>query len=241
SRRTLGLGFAVSACLASTARGQDPLPIYPENYKVYLENDRVRVLDFRLKRGAKEESHAHPAHVVYVLTGFKIRFTLPDGRTVIRTTASGDVLFSEAITHASENIGDTDAHGILMELKTPAARAGRAASAESAPADLLTAVTFIRGMAGKETEVKRELLALTAPTRAEPGALRYDLYQSVDRPDDFMRIEVWRSREALEAHKLTPHLRASFERRKDQGWKTEITRWRRVPEEAGEELAAFGR
>jgi quinol monooxygenase YgiN len=46
-----------------------------------------------------------------------------------------------------------------------------------------------------------------------------------------MRLEVWRSAEALELHKVSPYLRASFERRKDQGWQTEITRWTRVPED----------
>jgi quinol monooxygenase YgiN len=56
-----------------------------------------------------------------------------------------------------------------------------------------------------------------------------------------MRFEVWRDAEALEAHKATPHLKASFERRKDAGWMTEITRWARVPEEAAEERAALAR
>jgi quercetin dioxygenase-like cupin family protein len=103
---------------STTAHSQDPLPLYPENYKVLVENDRVRVLDFRLRKGDREDAHAHPAHVVYVLTGFRIRFTLPDGKTMIRETRDGEVLFSEAVTHASENIGETDAHGILVELKT---------------------------------------------------------------------------------------------------------------------------
>ena len=29
------------------ALAQDPVPLYPDNYKVLLENDRVRVLDFQ--------------------------------------------------------------------------------------------------------------------------------------------------------------------------------------------------
>jgi quinol monooxygenase YgiN len=56
-----------------------------------------------------------------------------------------------------------------------------------------------------------------------------------------MRIEVWRDSEALELHKATPHLKASFEHRKDAGWMTEITRWERVPEERGEQRAALAR
>jgi quinol monooxygenase YgiN len=218
--RTLrALAFASAALLPHTARAQDPVALYPENYRVLLENERVRVIDFRLAKGASEKAHHHRQHVAYVLQGFRIRFTFPDGSTALRETKSGDVLFSEEVTHASENIGDTDAHGILVELKQPARKAAL---------DPLTAVTFIRGVPGKEAELERELLALTAPTRAEPGALRYDLYRSASAPNQFMRLEEWRDEAALEAHKQTPHLRASFEKRQQQGWSTEITLWRRV-------------
>jgi len=71
-------------------------------------------------------------------------------------------------------------------------------------------------------------LALTDPTRAETGNLVYDLYQSPERKNRFMRFEVWRTPAALEFHKTTPHLKESFERRKNQGWMTEITTWKRV-------------
>jgi quinol monooxygenase YgiN/quercetin dioxygenase-like cupin family protein len=214
--------------MASARSQQDPLTLYPENYKVLVENDRVRVLDFKLKQGAKEKSHMHPAHVVYVLTGFKIRFTFPDGKTAIRETKTGDVLFSEATIHASENIGTTDAHGILVELKTPAAYK---AGANPADPNLLSTVTFITGKKGGEEELKRELLALSAPTRAEAGNIQYDLYQSPNKKNQFMRFEVWRSAQALEDHKATPHIKASFDKRQKQGWKTEIIPWKRVAED----------
>jgi beta-alanine degradation protein BauB len=235
------LAVAALACLGRVpdARAQDLVPLYPENYKVLIENDRVRVLDFRLRKGATEQFHMHPAHVLYVLEPFTIRFKLPGGRTAERRTRAGEVLYSEAVVHSPTNVGETDAHGILIELKGQSAAASGGASA--ALGELLTAVTFIQGQPGKDDEVKRELLALTAPTRAEPGALGYDLYQSMDRPRRFMRIEVWRDAQALEDHKATPHLKASFERRKNAGWMTEITRWRRVPEEAAEERAALAR
>jgi quinol monooxygenase YgiN/quercetin dioxygenase-like cupin family protein len=228
--RMLAFVLAAMAGPPAAVGAQDPLPLYPDNYKVILENDRVRVLDFRLRKDAKEVSHAHPAHVVYVVKGFKIRFTFPDGRTAIRETKQGDVLFSEAVTHATENIGGDEAHGILVELKTGGAGSGKAASAPGGTGmeDRLTAVTFIRGAEGREAEIERELLSLTGPTRAEPGSIQYDLYQSTTRRNEFMRFEVWRSPEDLELHKATPHLRASFQRRKNQGWMTEITLWKRI-------------
>ena len=114
------------------------------------------------------------------------------------------------------------AHGILVELKASTTEV-------TSNTDLLTAVTFITGKPGKEEELQRELLALSAPTRAEPGNITYDLYQSPERANEFMRFEVWRTADALEAHKSTPHLKASFQKRQEQGWMTEITLWKRVP------------
>ncbi len=199
----------------------DPVPMYPNNYKVLFENDRVRVLDFVLRKGDTEDFHYHPANISYILTGFKIRFSFPDGSSRVREAKAGDVFFSEAVTHSPVNIGDTDAHGILVEMKTlPAASA--------AGTNPLTAVTFIHGLEGMEQQLKSHLLSLEAPTRAEPGCFAYDLYQSADKKNEFMRFEVWRDLAALEAHKQSPHLKASFEQRQKEGWKTEITLWNRV-------------
>lgn len=205
---------------AGAVIAQDPVPLYPANYKVLLENERVRVLDFQLQKGAKEDFHAHPAAVTYVLAPFRIRFTFPDGSTRIREAKAGEVFYGDALTHASENIGDTVAHGLLIEMKS----AGKSMS----EADLLTAVTFIRGPEGSEQDLLTELLSTSAPTRAESGNVRYDLYQSPTNKNYFMRFEIWRNAQALEDHKLTPHLKASFERRKNKGWMTEITTWKRV-------------
>ncbi len=224
TKKTLALGFAALAFFSTRALSQDPVPLYPKNYKILFENDRVRVIDFVLRKGDTEDFHSHRPHVAYILTGFKIRFTFPDGRMVIRETKAGDVLFSEAVTHSPVNIGDTDAHGIMVELKEPDKMGANGNDSD----ELLTAVTFIHGLAGKEEEMKNHLLSLTAPTLAEPGCLTYDLYQSPERKNEFMRFEVWRNDEALELHKMMPHLKASFELRKQQGWTTEITRWKRV-------------
>lgn len=223
--REILLGLFALILFAGAATAQDPVPLYPENYKVLLENDRVRVLDFRLNKGAREDLHAHPAAVTYVLTPFKIRFTFADGSTRIREAKAGDVFYGDALTHASENIGDTDAHGLLIEMKP-------AAKSMPTEADLLTAVTFIRGPEGSEQELLTELLSTTAPTRAESGNVRYDLYQSPTNKNVFMRFEVWRNEQALEDHKATPHLKASFERRKNKNWMTEITTWKRISDGA---------
>lgn len=226
TKRRLVLSLFGVMVLTTAALAQDPVPIYPDNYKVLLENDRVRVLEFSLKRGAKENFHHHPAAVTYVLAPFKIRFTFPDSTMRVREAKAGEVFFGEAVIHASENIGDTDARGILVEMKS------QAKPSMPSEMDLLTAVTFIRGPEGGEEDLMRELLSTTAPTRGEPGNLKYDLYQSTNNRNHFMRFEIWRNPQALEDHKQTPHLKASFERRKNQNWMTEITTWRRVADGA---------
>ncbi len=224
-RKSMLLGLALSVGVAGAAAAQDPVPLYPENYKVVAENERVRVVDFRLNKGATEKAHAHPAHVAVFLADARIRFTLPDGQTRIREARTGEVAYSEPTTHASENIGESDAHGILVELKA-AARSAEALTKD----DWITAVTLIHGLAGKEDDLRQHLLSLAPPTRAETGAVAYDLYQSPDRRHEFMRYEVWTSPEALEAHKKTPHLRASFEKRQREGWTTQIMVFKSVPE-----------
>jgi hypothetical protein len=49
--------FTVSALLAaaSPASAQDPVKLSPQFYRVLLENEHVRVLEFRAKPGDKEE------------------------------------------------------------------------------------------------------------------------------------------------------------------------------------------
>ncbi len=115
-RRVLFLiGFL---CLAmSTALAQDPANVSPNTHKVLLENDRVRVLDIRVKPGEKVPTHSHPNYVVYALSDFKVRFTYPDGKTEEREGKAGQAGWSEAVTHAAENVGTTELHVLNIELK----------------------------------------------------------------------------------------------------------------------------
>jgi len=100
-----------------TASAQDPVKTSPQYYKVLLENDHVRVLEFRLKPGEKEPQHSHPAGVVYVLGSATLKFGYPDGRTEERTATAGETIWREPVTHAVENIGKTEAHVIVIDLK----------------------------------------------------------------------------------------------------------------------------
>ena len=110
---------ALLALLYSTAHAQDPVKASPQYYKVLLENDQVRVLEYRLKPGEKEPMHSHPAGVVYVLIGATLKFTYTDGRTEEKAAVVGETLWRNPTTHAVENVGDTEAHAIAIDLKNP--------------------------------------------------------------------------------------------------------------------------
>lgn len=111
------LGSMILAIVSKTAIAQDVVKVAPGSYKVLLENDRVRVLEYRLEPGVKEPMHSHPDYIVYALSPGKAMITLPDGKTIERQINVGEPVFLEAETHTVENVGTTAAHGLLIELK----------------------------------------------------------------------------------------------------------------------------
>jgi quercetin dioxygenase-like cupin family protein len=108
-----------AATLSARAVPQDPVVLAPEMYKVVLENDRVRVIDYHLKPGQREPMHSHPrGAVVYFFTGAKMRTTLPDGKTNEGSSREGEVVWRDPVTHRAENIGDTEVHTLVVEPKS---------------------------------------------------------------------------------------------------------------------------
>jgi mannose-6-phosphate isomerase-like protein (cupin superfamily) len=100
---------------------QDPVKLSPQYYTVKAENDHVRVLEYRLKPGEKEVMHSHPAYVVYFFSDAALRATFPDGTTSHTSVTPGEVVLRDPLSHAVENVGKTELHALLIELK-PAGR-----------------------------------------------------------------------------------------------------------------------
>lgn len=44
-----------------------------------------------------------------------------------------------------------------------------------------------------------------APSRLEAGNVHYDLYRSVENPDEFLFHETWKSADSIEKHENQPH------------------------------------
>lgn len=111
-----------AAVLATSSLAQDPTQTDGDKYTVRLENECVRVLEYRDEPGDKTKQHEHPAFVLYALSSFERALTLPDGKVLRRQFNAGDIAWSPAHTHIGENVGDTPTHVLITELKkTPGA------------------------------------------------------------------------------------------------------------------------
>lgn len=118
-----GSAALVSQLAASGTFAQDAVKTQPGAYRVVFENDRVRVLEF-VSRPRSEVcgvgKHSHPAHLTIALSEAKVRVTLADGKSLVAANKLGDVFWSDAETHAVENIGGGVMRALIVEIKDAA-------------------------------------------------------------------------------------------------------------------------
>ena len=107
---------------AESAHAQDAVKVQPQSYRVALENDKLRVLDYNSRPGmgvCGNGMHSHPAHLTVVVSGGSVRIKTPDGKTVEQhDVPAGTVFWSEAETHEVENISGSNVRSLIIELKT---------------------------------------------------------------------------------------------------------------------------
>ena len=84
-------------------------------------------------------------------------------------------------------------------------------------------------------EVRRILLSLVEPSRAEPGCLKYELLQNAEDPTDFTFVETFASEDALKMHAAAPYIAGLAPRLKDLVARpSEVSRYRQVASDARE-------
>jgi len=119
-RRTLLAALPLLA-LCADAEAQDAASVQPQSYRVALDNDRVRVLEFNSRPGmgvCGNGMHSHPAHLTVLLSGAAVRIKTPDGKVVEQKgVPQGTVFWSEAETHVVENISGNSIRSLIIELK----------------------------------------------------------------------------------------------------------------------------
>jgi hypothetical protein len=94
----------------------DPVVTNPGLYRVILENERVRVLEYLDQPGDKTTPHRHPDSVMFTLSSFHRRLS-SGGREVDVEFPAGVPRWLPAQEHSGENTGDTETHTIFVELK----------------------------------------------------------------------------------------------------------------------------
>jgi quercetin dioxygenase-like cupin family protein len=109
----LSLSLLLIAC--PTVFGQDAMKYGVKHLTVLAEDQKVRVLRYAPSKGDKTPMHSHPASVVYVLKGGRVKYTMPDGSARITELKTGEALIRPPVTHADEALDDVEA--ILVEVK----------------------------------------------------------------------------------------------------------------------------
>lgn len=106
--------------VSRVALAQDAATSDPRSFRVVLENERVRVLEFRGGPGlgvCGQGIHYHPDRVSVSLTGAKIRLATASGAATVHEIPAGSVFYSPAETHSVENIGGAGTRTYIIELK----------------------------------------------------------------------------------------------------------------------------
>lgn len=101
------------------ALAQDAPTVNPRSYRVLLENDSVRVIEYNSRPGlgvCGEGIHSHPAHLAILLTAAKVR-EVKDGKTTFDDLPRGKVMYFEAEVHSAENVGGAGTRIYLVEMK----------------------------------------------------------------------------------------------------------------------------
>jgi quercetin dioxygenase-like cupin family protein len=112
----LGAAVAVAGMAIASAE-LDPVKLSPQLYTVRLENEHVRVYEYRIGPGRVDPMHAHPHGLMYIIGGGRMRSTSPGGAVSDADLKAGDVIWRESLSHSLENIGTSEVHVLSVELK----------------------------------------------------------------------------------------------------------------------------
>lgn len=108
-------GFAFLAMGIASAAAQSPSAA--PDLKSLLENPQIKVIELRLKPGARTAAENRPNSFVYALTDGTLVF-IPPGRTPYEMSfRSGEALWVPAQATALANEGDKEIRALVVEIK----------------------------------------------------------------------------------------------------------------------------
>lgn len=108
-----------SAQKVSDTLNVDIVQTSPNQARVLMENEYVRVVEYSVKPGEKDVWHTHPPRSSYVVSGGKVKVYSEKGEPKISEVKTGASSWAgQGAKHYVENIGDTDIKIILTEIKS---------------------------------------------------------------------------------------------------------------------------
>lgn len=123
----LACAVILSMLLPATALGQvrqerlpqiDAVSASPDRFKTLVENEYVRVVEYTLRPGERDEWHTHPPKVSYVVTGGTLRITTDDGQSFLADEKTGSASWMDGLgRHFAQNVGESPVRIILVEIK----------------------------------------------------------------------------------------------------------------------------
>ena len=84
-------------------------------------------------------------------------------------------------------------------------------------------VAILVARPGKGGDLRTLLDGMVAPSRKEPGNLRYDLWRDQADPDRFVLDELYANDDAVAAHRATPHFQTYVSAIGDLAERTALT------------------
>jgi len=119
-RQMLAMLAALGVSATEVAEAQDAFKINPRAYKVMFENDKMRVLEYTAGPNLPVcgiGKHSHPQHLTMQLTDAKVKVTGADGKPFVVEAKAGDMFWSPAETHSTENLSGTTVRAYIVEFK----------------------------------------------------------------------------------------------------------------------------
>lgn len=121
SRRQLVALLAAFGVTPEAVEAQDAARVDPRNYRVVLENEKVRVLDYASQPAGRRRLRCRkalaPTHVTVQMTPVKVKVTDAASKTQILDVPAGAIFFEPAVMHTTENVGGSGAHAYIIEIK----------------------------------------------------------------------------------------------------------------------------
>ncbi len=102
----------------ATQPSLDPTVASPDMYQVLFENEHVRVVEYEISPGQRDNWHAHPPKVSYVVTPGRLQITTAEGESFEVGEDEGTVRWLGAVgKHYGANVGDQLVRILFVEVK----------------------------------------------------------------------------------------------------------------------------